>query len=166
MADEQDGHLSNPLVEDEGSRPYGSPVVDFADIRIAHGLPKFHAKVCKHSRLTYNRAQRRIWCSDCESSVDGFDAFMSVADHFQKMELAAQSKLQKAQEALDGTIVRRAARHLSRIWSGNQMAVSCPHCKGGLLPDDFENGGRSAWSRELELAKRAKASLPAGGANG
>lgn len=156
MTDEPKDHLSNPIIDDEGSRPYGQPVVDFGDIRIAHGLPKFHHQICKHHSLVYSQRERRIWCKECESTVDGFDAFMTITSHFQQMELAAQSRLSKADAALKATLVKRAAKNLDQMWNKQHpMAISCPHCRGGLLPEDFQTLG-SATSRELELARRAR----------
>ncbi|WP_132552887.1 hypothetical protein [Rhizobium azibense] len=131
-------------------------MIDFGEMRIAFGLPKFHHKVCKHRRLTYNVAERRVWCQECESTVDGFDAFMLIANHFHAMERAAQAKLARAAEIENATLVKRAAKNLDRSWNGkNPMAVCCPHCRGGLLPEDFQSGG-SAVSREIEIARRKR----------
>ena len=156
MSDDKGDHLNNPLDEHEGSTPYSSPVIDFAEMRIAFGLPKFHSKVCKHRRLTYSPAERRVWCQECESTVDNFDAFATLASHFHEMERAAQAKLARAAETEKATLVKRAAKNLDQSWSRkNPMAVMCPHCRGGLLPEDFQSGG-SAVSRDIELARRKR----------
>lgn len=49
----------------------------------------------------------------------------------------------------------RAVKALDKAWSGKTMAVPCPHCDGGLLPEDFVTI-RSATSRDLELARRRR----------
>lgn len=159
MSEEKD-HLDNPLVENEGSTPFGQPVIDFANIRVAYGLPKFHHKICKHQSLVYSRQERRIWCKECESTVDGFEAFMTITSHFHEMERSAQHRIREAQTALDATIVKRAAKHLDKAWNRRHpMAVCCPHCHGGILPEDFLDGGR--WvSREIEVARRNRKGDP------
>lgn len=156
IGDETKDHLSNPIEENEGSTPYGQPVIDLAEMRVAYGLPRFHNKICKHNSLVYSRSERRVWCKECESTVDGFEAFMTITSHFHDMERAVQSKLAKAKEALDATLVKRATKQIDRAWNkARPMAICCRHCGGGLLPEDFESGG--SWvSREIELARRAK----------
>lgn len=156
MSDEHEDHRSNPIEENPGATPYGSPVIDFGEMRIAFGLPKFHHKICRHTRLVYNIRERRVWCDDCESTVDGFDAFMTITTHFHGMERAAQLRLAQAEEAKKATIVKRATKNIDRAWNRQRpMAICCTHCGGGLLPEDFESGG-SAVSRDLELARRKR----------
>ena len=71
------------------------------------------------------------------------------------MERAARVKLERAQEAETRVIHRIAARKVEKAWSGRQMAIACPHCRGRILPDDWA-GGLSMMSREYELARRAR----------
>jgi hypothetical protein len=80
---------------------------------------------------------------------------MIVVRMFQKMLMELRAKRVKADEAMASTLIRRAAKSMDRTW-GHKMAPLCPHCHGGLLPEDFENGG-SACSRELEVARRKRA---------
>jgi hypothetical protein len=157
MSDEPINPNDVPLEAREGSTPYSSPVIDLAEVRIAYGLPKPGQRVCSHRRLIYCRSERRVWCEDCESTVESFDAFMTVTEHFHLMEREARAKLARAAEAEAATLVKRASKNLDRQWNGKHpMAVSCPHCRGGLLPEDFIDGG-SAVSRDIELARRKRA---------
>ncbi|NEI70981.1 hypothetical protein GR212_15480 [Rhizobium lusitanum] len=156
MSDDRDDHRNNPIEENPGSTPYSSPVIDFAQVRVAFGLPKFHNKICRHRRLTYNPSERRVWCQDCESTVDNFDAFMTITSHFHDMERAAQAKLTRAAEAEKATLVKKATKNIDRAWNRQRpMAICCTHCGGGLLPEDYESGG-SAVSRDIELARRKR----------
>lgn len=156
MSDDQKDHLSNPIVDYEGQTPFGSPVIDLAEMRIAFGRAKDFKKVCSHRRLTYDPKERRVWCQECESTIDNFDAFMTLASHWHEMERAARAKLARAAETEKATLVKRAAKNLDRHWNcRHPMAVSCPHCQGGLLPEDFQSGG-TAVSRDIELARRAR----------
>lgn len=156
MSDDPSDHLNNPIEENEGLTPYSSPVIDFAEMRVAYGKPKFHHKICKHRRLTYDPAERRVWCQECDSTVDNFDAFMTLATHFHEMERSARAKIARAAEVEKATIVKRATKNIDRQWNARHpMAVLCPHCRSGLLPEDFQTGG-SAVSRDIELARRAR----------
>lgn len=131
-------------------------VVDFAQVRIERGMPPIKAKVCEHKSLLYSQSERRVWCRDCERTVDGFDAFKTVVGQWEEMARDLHRKQVAVNDALNQTARLRATKALDKVWSGNVMAVACPHCKGGLLPEDFVSGARSAWARELELAHRAR----------
>lgn len=132
-------------------------VVDLGDFRVRMGFSRRHAGECKHLHLTYSVKERRVWCDDCERTVDNFDAFMILARHCHGVITEARHRQEKADAAFKAVLGRVAAKKLDRAWSGrNPMAVMCPHCHSGLLPEDFQNGG-SQISREIELARRKKA---------
>jgi hypothetical protein len=146
-----------PLIEQPGSTPFGSPVIDLAEVRIRFGKADLRkGRPCEHRALIYSRDERRVWCEDCERTIDSFDAFMTLTTHFHTMERAATGKQAKADEALARTIVRRAAKVLDKAWG--KMAPLCPHCRTGLLPEDFADGFGSAVGIEIERARRKRAS--------
>lgn len=151
----------DPIDPRPDATPLWAEVVDLAEVRVQFGLPRNRHDRCPHRRLTYNVEDRRVWCQDCERSIDSFDAFMVLVRNFAAMERAARAKMEKAEEARDAHLGRRAAKELDRAWSGRQMAVACPHCRGGLLPEDFDRGV-AATSREIELARRARKNPPDG----
>lgn len=142
-----------PLEHDQGSQPFGSPIVDFAGVRVAHGLRKYHHRTCEHKSLVYNPSERRIWCESCERTIEAFDAFMMVVRNFQDMVRAAEHERQLAREALGMHLVRRAAKAIDRVW-GHKMAPACPHCRKGLLPHDMLSCG--SVSMEIEVARRKR----------
>jgi len=145
-----------PLMIDPGSTPAGATVVDLSEVRVRWGRTKTGTKVCEHKKLIYSTTERRVWCEDCERTIDNFDAMMTMVKHFGAMETAARYKLKVAEEAKQATLVRRAAKSLDRTW-GHKMAACCPHCRRGLLPEDFEGGG-AAIARDLEIARRKRES--------
>ena len=150
----------NPIDPRPDATPMWAEVIDLAEVRVQFGLPRNRHDRCEHRSLTYNVDERRVWCKDCERTIDGFDAFMVLVRGFAAMEQDARHKLEKAEEAKNAHLGRRAAKALDKAWSGQQMAVACPHCRGGLLPEDFD-GRLSATSRDIELARRARKSKPA-----
>lgn len=134
-----------------------SEIIDLDGIRIQWGLPSTPLKQrCEHKSLVYSSAERRIWCQNCERTIDNFDAFMTFTKHFESMLRHARIKLQEATDAMKTSVRRRATKVLDRAWSGNVMAPCCPHCRGGLLPEDFADRGLSMCSRDIELARRKK----------
>ncbi len=146
----------DPIVPVEDHR-----VIDLAGVRLQRGRPATPPhKRCQHHRMAYCTAERRVWCEDCKRTLDPFDALMVVVSKFGEMESEARGKLAQANDALGKTARLRATKALDRVWSGNAMAVACPHCKGGLLPEDFADGASSAWSRNLEIAARRKKHEP------
>lgn len=146
----------NPIDPRPDAAPLRQVVVDLGDMRVQFGLPRTPRPKCSHKRLTYSPEERRVWCLDCESTVDGYDAFMVLVTHFQNMEREARRRLKRATEAQQAHIHRTAAKALDRAWSGRSpMAVACPHCGDGLLPEDFQNGGLQT-SRQIEIARRER----------
>lgn len=146
-----------PLIIQDGSTPFGATVIDLAEVRIRFGISDRKAGApCEHKRMIYSVSERRVWCEDCDRTIDSFDGFMSIVTHFQAMTSAWKDKVRKADEALKAVIGRRAAKIIDKAWSGNEMAICCPHCRTGLLPEDFLSGGGSQVSAEIERARRAR----------
>lgn len=135
---------------------YVGTVVDLDKVRIRLGRTPYKVKVCEHRSLIYSPNERRVWCEDCERTIDGFDAFLIFTRHFERMESAAHHKRDQVNEALKSAARLRATKELDRVWSGRRMAPCCPHCKHGLVPEDFANGAAYSVSLELELARRKK----------
>ena len=142
-----------PIENVPGSQLFGSPIIDFAGVRISHGLRKFHHRRCEHKTLVYSIEERRIWCEECERTIDGFEAFMTLTRSFQNMKLAAEAEARAARDALGAHLVRRAAKAVDRTW-GHKMAVCCPHCDGGILAHDMLIHG--SISAEIEIARRKR----------
>lgn len=140
---------------------YVGQVIDLASVRIQVGRTKIGPgiKPCEHKSLIYSQTERRVWCEDCSRTVDNFDAFLTFTKHFEAMLRDARSKMLTAEEAMKTSARRRATKEIDRAWSGHTMAICCPHCHGGLLPEDFARGA-SMCSREIEIARRAKPKSP------
>lgn len=130
-------------------------VVDLAGVRIARGMAKrpLH-RVCRHRSLVYATDERRIYCEDCKTSLEPFDAFMVLIDYWQEMDREATRRFEKATEAKNAVIHRIAAREIEKTWRA-KMAMGCPHCDRGILPEDVQ-GRMRMMSREIEIARRAK----------
>ena len=126
-------------------------VIDFGDIRVARGMSRRPVANCQHAQLRYDLQERRVWCQDCETTVESFDAFMVLVRNFQAVVSAADKMLREAKEAKAAVIHRIAAREVESIWR-HKMAVTCPHCSRGILPSD----GLGGQSTKFETARRAK----------
>lgn len=142
------------LVEQAGSTPYGSPVIDLDSVRVAYGLPNRKvAPACQHKSLVYNTGERRVWCNDCHRTIDAFDAFMTLTNAFHGMVREANAGIARAKEAEEAVLVRRVAKDIDRLW-GRKMAPCCPQCGRGLMPEDFTS--HSSVSFEYEVARRTR----------
>lgn len=140
---------------DHPIEPHGDNVISLSGVKIARGFStENYIDKCKHLNIVFDHSERRIWCDDCKRTIEAFDAFLIFTRYFENMDAEARSNFHESREALKSSARLRATKALDRIWSGNVMAVSCPHCKGGLLPEDFSEGTRYSWSRELEIAER------------
>lgn len=131
-------------------------VIDFGTVRLRRGRSNYRTKQCAHRSMIYSHSERRVWCEDCNRTIENFDAFTTLVVHFEEMARDARHRLAKANEALQATIHRRATKAVDKAWSGSLPALGCPHCGGGILPEDWQEGAMSQSSREYEVARRAR----------
>lgn len=129
----------DPPIEPQDWRG-GVKVVDIGDLRIARGLSRRPRSACEHRRLVYDKSERRIWCHDCESNVDAFDAFLLLVERYS----AATDNLNRRQKALTEAEAFQlrtiAAKKMDEAWRSRNMVPACPHCNHGLFPEHFKNG--------------------------
>jgi hypothetical protein len=135
---------------------YGVNVVDIGDLRVARGKSRRPHSSCKHLKMTYDTSERRIWCQDCETNVDAFDAFVSLVSWHSTAIDKLKARESKIKEAAAFSARSLAVKALDEVWRGRNMAPCCPHCKAGLLPEDFAKGIGSQVGRDYEMRRRGK----------
>jgi len=147
------------IMSDEPIEPVdyvgGVKVVDIGDIRVARGKTRREPSVCKHRNMVYDQNERRIWCADCEKTVDGFDAFIYLCERFDN----ATKKLNRREEAIaqaEKFVIRsKAAKAIDEHWRRRNMIPCCPHCSRGITPEDVVKGLASV-SKEFDAKMRGK----------
>lgn len=141
-----------PIVE----QPYlsGVKVVDIGDVRVARGMSRRAVSTCHHKKLVYDLKERRIWCKDCETDIEGFDAFEILVGQWHRAHNALEDRQREIDEAKQANITRIAAKQMEDWWRKKRMIPSCPHCHTGLLPEDAARMG--GVSKELEIARRKR----------
>jgi ribosomal protein S27E len=137
----------------------GVKVIDFGDIRVARGLTRRPFSTCKHRHMVYDPKERRIWCKDCETNVEAFDAFVSLVENFHSAWKEVYKLRDEVEQAKKHNLHLIAAKNIEKAWRGRSMAVSCSHCGGGLLPEDFSPLG-IVCSAEIERKRREKLKEP------
>jgi hypothetical protein len=152
MGDDAEGRV---LTEMLSSATYHREVVDLAGVRLARGMLKPRQKKCDHLHLIISQSERLIECEDCNRSVDAFDAVMVVMRHMEGMLSEVNGRKRQADEAMVATLHLRGAKAIEQTWR-RSMAPCCPHCRQGILPEDFGSGVGSSISRDLEIARRAR----------
>lgn len=134
----------------------GVKVVDIGDIRVARGMSRRPASFCKHKQLHYDNLERRIWCADCEQSIDPFDAFELIVKNLYDAEYRIKRRSKELEEAEKFQIRTLAAKNLDFAWRKRNMVPACPTCGCGLFPEDFKDGIRTSIGREYAEAKRRR----------
>lgn len=140
---------------------YGVKVVDIGDLRVARGKSRRVPSTCKHLRLVFDTSERRVYCTDCESDVEPFDAFLQLVERHHFLEQKRERIIQDSQH----TITSRAAKRIDEAWRSRNMAPCCPHCKAVILPEDVVNG-LSMTNKEWEARRRAARQQQEGGGDG
>jgi hypothetical protein len=134
----------------------GVRVVNIGDVRVARGLSRRHHSSCPHVHMIYDNAERRIWCSDCERDVDGFDAFTLLVQGYHQA-LAAVERREEAIGQVEQFKLRSiAAKKLDEAWRHRNMVPCCPHCRNGLLPEDFKKNIPMLGKDYVEARKRGE----------
>ncbi|WP_022722882.1 hypothetical protein [Rhodopseudomonas sp. B29] len=134
----------------------GVKVVDFGDIRIARGKSRRPFRLCRHLRLTYDQSERRIWCQDCETNVEAFDAFLILVEWHDRAVKAIDRRLESVKDAEAHSLRSLAARAVDKAWSSLSSLPTCPTCQSGLFPEDFKDGRFGSVGREYAEALRSK----------
>lgn len=132
----------------------GPKVVDIGDIRVARGLSRRPVSMCRHQHLVYDVNERRIWCKDCETDVEAFDAFQIIVGQWHRAHDKLDRQRQEIDQAKQANLVRIAAKRMDEQWRRKRSVPACPHCGCGLMPEDTEHMSRV--SKEIEVARRAR----------
>jgi hypothetical protein len=145
--------MTQPI--DELPYTLGTTVVDIGDYRISRGMSRRDASGCPHKRLSYDSSERRIWCRDCEHTVEAFDALIGMVESFDAALKGMEKREATLADAEAAGLVSLAAREIDKAWRKRASVPACPHCHNGLFPEDFKNGV-SSLGREYAKARRAK----------
>lgn len=112
---------------------------------------------CLHPRTTIDELRGTVECRDCHAPVSAFWVLGQVAREENRC-LENIRRLRAEAQELEGWVpFLRAMRKLEKRWRGRATLPACPHCHGGLWPDELE---RSSVSLSLEIARRKKANIP------
>lgn len=134
---------------------YGPKVVTIEDLRVARGKTRRPVSSCRHKQLVYDDTERRIWCSDCETEVEPFDAFLQLVGVFSSAKSKIDRRMQELAEAEKFALRSRAAKRMDEYWRSKTMTPLCPHCNGAILPEDVV-GGLPQMSKSIEIAARKR----------
>lgn len=135
---------------------YGVKVVQIGDLRVARGLTRRPLSSCRHQNMVYDSGERRVWCSDCETEVEPFDALIGLVEqmdgHIEKL----KRREREVRESESFALRSRAAKVMDDAWRRTSMAPLCPHCRGAILPEDVVSGVAET-SKSLVIAARKRA---------
>lgn len=135
---------------------FGVKVVDIGEVRVARGKTRRPVSTCTHRRMVYDDSERRVWCRDCESEVEGFDAFRLLVEQMDDYVKHLQRREDKVKEAEQHAARSRAVKVMDEVWRSQSMAPLCPHCHEAILAEDVA-GGVARCSKPLAMRKRQNA---------
>ena len=130
-------------------------VVDIGDRRVPRGMSRRPVSICSHHALRYDTAERRIWCADCETTIDAFDAFSGLVGQFSAAIESLKARQKIVADAEAASLISIAAKNIDKLWRNKNHVPACPHCGNGLFPEHFR-GSPSMLGRDYALAKLRK----------
>lgn len=128
-------------------------VVDIDEYRLARGKSRHGHDQCEHKKLVYDKEERRIWCQDCQSTIDNFDIVMALIEPIRRAQNELKDRKKEVQDLVSANIIRVAAKNLDNEWQKRNTVPCCPHCKDGLLPEDFYY---IKWRVSKEIARQKR----------
>lgn len=134
----------------------GVKIVDIGDIRVARGKSRRPQSSCRHSQLNYDTAERRIWCRECETNIEPFDAFEMLVKQFHSAAESIERRDQEVKDAEAHALVSLAAKEIDKAWRRKKMVPACPHCREPLFPEDFKDGIKASYGREYAEAMKRR----------
>lgn len=151
-----EGPKAPPIIAQEYLQ--GLKVVDIGDIRVARGMSRRPSSSCKHKAMRYDERERRIWCADCETDVEPFDAFLIICQHFQRAADRLERERKEISDAKAHNLTRIAAKKMDEHFRSRNMVPACPHCGAGIFPEDVN--GMGLVNKEWETARRNRKDRP------
>lgn len=118
----------------------GVTVVDIGDLRVARGMTRRPTSSCRHRSLVYDGKERRVWCKDCEQTIEAFDAFLLLVERYDSAAKNIETRRERLKEAEQFQARSLAAKEIDKAWRSRNMVPACPHCRNGLFPEDFRSG--------------------------
>lgn len=110
---------------------------------------------CKHLNIILNQDDHTVFCDDCNEQLTPFFALIQLTNYWRDANRKLKARENRVAELEGKQVILKSAKSVELAWRGpKKMAVSCPHCKRGILAED--GLGNSVFSRELELARRKK----------
>lgn len=134
----------------------GVSVIDIGDLRVARGLTRRPRSSCAHRHQVFDSQERRIYCTDCESTVDPFDAFVGLVSQLDSALKDLNRRRDKIKAAEAHTLVSRAAKAMDQQWRRRDSVPCCPYCDTPLFPEDVLARRLRTQSKTLAAAARKK----------
>jgi hypothetical protein len=127
-------------------------VISIADFSIKRAAQKKYTD-CQHLKLTRDDELQIVGCDDCGKKIGNYAALSMLIARWEKLQRSIESKNRKAVDALNKTIVLRAAQKVESAWRSQKMVPTCPHCIEAIFPND--GFGSTAVNKEVALRRRA-----------
>lgn len=132
-------------------------VVDIGNMRITRGMTRRPRSSCRHMNIVYDATERRVWCCDCETDVQPFDALVQIAEYFHGEKAMLKRREHEVEQVEKFKARSIAAKAVDVIWRSGKFLPSCPHCHQGLFPEDFKGERTKIIGREFAEARRRAA---------
>ena len=112
---------------------------------------------CNHLKPIMDSVGQTIVCSDCNLQLDAFwvleRALVDLRSVRKSLERSRELLVKEWEDFNKKHRFLKVIKEVERAWRGsNKMAVCCPHCHAGILPED--GLGDSKISSEIELEQR------------
>lgn len=109
-------------------------------------------KGCHHVNLIMRDKGELLYCEDCKSHISLYWALKAMCSSYQTEMAAIEARAEQLKKDEIKIVHLKSAKIIEQVWRSGKHAVTCPHCRRGILPED----STGSMSRELEIARRKK----------
>ena len=126
-------------------------VIEIGDFSLEHKRRESHE--CDHQNIVVYSNDEIVKCRDCDLQLTPFFALKQLIGRWQDICVHLRRRETTIKQHEDSQVALRAAKKVEKVWrKHNRMAVLCPHCREGILPDD--GLGDHTMAAEIALARR------------
>lgn len=126
-------------------------IISIGDFVLKRALKKPYDS-CRHIHTTFDDEQHQVQCVDCSQILDNYFALKMFIAKWDRLQSRIDRQQKVATEAMNKTVVLRAAQKVESAWRSRNMVPTCPQCHEAIFATD--NFGDSSTNKEMALRRR------------
>ena len=136
-------------------------IVDLGAFRVSQVREHSTAdrQACKHKHLQLDDHGDVVRCVDCNTQVSAYWALRHLLGEIERSLASLRAREDALAKAKGESLHLLAARKLDKAWREGGQVPACPHCGGGIFPEDV----RRMAHIDADIERRRRAVMASSG---